>query len=67
MKMWHAAVVLGLTLTAPAAGAEINWNDARQFWSFRPVQKPALPAVKDAGWAKTDIDRFILARLEKRD
>ena len=26
-----------------------------------------LPAVKDAKWAKTDIDRFVLARLEKEE
>jgi hypothetical protein len=42
----------------------IDWTKAREFWSFRPVRKPAPPAVKDTAWPKTDIDRFILARLE---
>ncbi|MSO50450.1 MAG: DUF1549 domain-containing protein [Acidobacteria bacterium] len=37
----------------------------REFWSVRPLAKPAVPAVKAASWPRTDIDRFILARLEK--
>jgi cytochrome c553 len=38
----------------------------RSFWSFRPVAKPELPAVRDAKWAKTPIDRFVLAKLEEK-
>ncbi len=34
-------------------------------WSFRPVVRPAEPAVKNAAWVRNPIDRFILARLEK--
>src|SRR5262249_26950415 len=35
------------------------------FWSFIPPRRPPLPAVRDAGWARNPIDRFILARLER--
>src|SRR5713101_9918391 len=35
------------------------------FWSLQPIVKPSLPLVKDAAWAKTAIDRFILAKLEQ--
>ena len=38
--------------------------EQRKFWAFQPVQKPAIPTVKDDRWPKTPIDRFILARLE---
>ncbi len=34
-------------------------------WSFTPVQRPAVPVVRDQGWARNPIDRFILARLER--
>ena len=51
-----------------------SWPDAlagddtgRSHWAFRPPQRPALPAVKDAKWCRNDIDRFILARLEKEE
>jgi hypothetical protein len=33
-------------------------------WSFIPPTRPELPAVKNEGWIKKPIDRFILARLE---
>jgi hypothetical protein len=34
-------------------------------WSLLPPRRPALPAVKDASWARNPIDRFVLARLEE--
>ncbi|MEO8351811.1 MAG: DUF1549 domain-containing protein, partial [Chthoniobacteraceae bacterium] len=34
-------------------------------WAFQPVNPEIVPAVKDEPWARNDIDRFILARLEK--
>ncbi len=33
-------------------------------WSFEPVRARPLPAVKAGGWARNDLDRFILARIE---
>ncbi|MFN0075142.1 MAG: DUF1553 domain-containing protein [Prosthecobacter sp.] len=33
-------------------------------WSLIAPQRAALPAVKDAAWVKTPVDRFVLARLE---
>jgi mono/diheme cytochrome c family protein len=37
----------------------------KAFWSFGPIRKPSVPQPKDAGWARNDIDRFVLARLER--
>ncbi len=34
-------------------------------WAFVPPKKAAPPAVADAAWPKNDIDRFVLARLER--
>ncbi len=39
--------------------------ERRAFWSFKPLQNPSVPASANAKWAKNDIDRFVLARLEK--
>ena len=45
----------------------INVEDARkQFWSFKPIQNPAPPKVKNSKWPRTGIDRFILAPLEAK-
>jgi cytochrome c553 len=37
----------------------------RAFWAFQPIKATPPPAVKDAAWPKTGIDRFVLARLER--
>jgi cytochrome c553 len=33
-------------------------------WAFQPLQKPAVPEPRNLGWARTAVDRFILAKLE---
>jgi cytochrome c553 len=38
----------------------------RRFWSLRPLQRAPLPSVKDAGWAHSAIDAFVLAALQAR-
>jgi hypothetical protein len=45
-----------------AEGAEY-----RGHWSLEPVKAPATPQVKDPKWARNEIDRFILARLEREN
>ena len=39
--------------------------EQRAWWAFQPLARPAVPAVNNAEWVKTDIDRFVLARLER--
>jgi hypothetical protein len=39
--------------------------ERKNFWSLAPLAEPKTPLVKDPKWAKTTIDRFVLARLEK--
>ena len=34
-------------------------------WAFVPPVRPQPPEPKHAGWAKNDIDRFVLAKLEQ--
>eukprot|EP00913_Durusdinium_trenchii_P013374 g12555.t1 len=52
---------------ASAKKGEIDIVSGRKFWSFRSVKKPAVPKVKTKGWAKSEIDRFLLAAMEKQD
>lgn len=37
----------------------------KQFWSFLPLKPGTVPTVKNASWANTDIDKFVLAKLEQ--
>ena len=34
-------------------------------WAFQPITKPSPPKVKQADWPRDDLDRFVLARMEK--
>jgi len=59
----------GKKLTQEQIGLLRRWiaQDApyAKHWAFLKPEHPPAPAVKDAAWPRTDIDRFILARLEK--
>lgn len=53
-----------------------KWNDAsegplfseddRNFWAFRAPQLPAPPHVNDESWVQSELDRFVLAKLEAK-
>lgn len=36
----------------------------RNWWSFQPIRDFTPPAIRQAGWPRNDIDRFVLAKLE---
>ena len=39
--------------------------DPRQHWAYQPITSPPLPGVTNRSWPRTDIDRFVLARLDE--
>ncbi|MEO1994599.1 MAG: PSD1 and planctomycete cytochrome C domain-containing protein [Planctomycetaceae bacterium] len=41
-------------------------RDPASHWAFQPVVRPVVPAVRDTHGARTDLDRFIQARLDDR-
>jgi hypothetical protein len=61
-RLLSAAVLL---LGVSAFAAEKYDNPTP--WSYQRLQRPAIPVTKDTAWPKDDLDRFILARLEKEN
>src|SRR5499427_7413806 len=59
-----AASVAKPSSPSPASSYVIK-PEQRAFWSFQPLKKPLVPAVSQQSWPKTDIDHFVLARVEK--
>ncbi|MBA3699647.1 MAG: DUF1553 domain-containing protein [Planctomycetes bacterium] len=53
------------TLAAVQEKEAIDWNAARQWWSFRPLTAPMVPSVQDVTWASSDLDHFVLAKVEQ--
>src|SRR5262249_36713033 len=37
-----------------------------EHWAWQPIQLSAVPAVRDAAWAQSPVDAFILSRLEAK-
>lgn len=50
--------------SGPPAPFEVTDAD-RNFWSFKPLQKPAPPKVSDTAWCQSEIDQFIRAKQEE--
>ncbi|MSU61511.1 MAG: DUF1553 domain-containing protein [Pedosphaera sp.] len=60
------AVALSPLSMASGATAEfVNLENKSEHWSFQPVSSPAPPKTANKRWARNEVDRFILARLEK--
>lgn len=44
----------------------VDWDTERQFWAFQKPKAVPAPKVSNTRWPRTDIDRFILAKLEEK-
>jgi len=54
--------------TAIATGDKFQPSDAhRKWWAFQPVRAIAPPNVVYKDWPRSEIDRFTLAEMEKRN
>lgn len=65
MKACTAWVTTGFMLTQVFIFAADDENPVP--WSYKPMQRPNVPEVEDTAWPRDDLDRFILARLEKEN
>lgn len=43
----------------------IDFDQARQFWSFQPVELQPTPHVSDPDWPQTRIDLFTMAAMDR--
>ena len=67
LRRWIAE---GATWGTPEIDPFLVTTDRRagyDWWSLQPLRRPEPPAVRDEGWVRNEIDRFILARLESHD
>ena len=61
----EAWVKMGAPDPRPEQAVAPGQSDAaRRHRAFQPLQQAPVPAVKNAAWAKTLVDRFVLAKLE---
>lgn len=46
---------------------QIDFQRAREFWSFVPPKAPTVPSPARVDWGTTTIDRFVLAAMESQN
>jgi hypothetical protein len=56
--------ILAATVWFAGGLASVNAADLQDHWAFQPVRRIEPPAVRNAAWVQTPIDRFILSSLE---
>jgi hypothetical protein len=54
------------TATHSATTKPIDVGEGRKFWAFQKPRRHPTPKVKDAEWAGSDIDAFVLSALERK-
>ncbi|MCI0379807.1 MAG: PSD1 and planctomycete cytochrome C domain-containing protein [Gemmataceae bacterium] len=60
-----AWVKIGAPWPDPKKVVAVAADDWKKHWAFQPIRNPSLPSVKNAQWAQTALDRFILSKLEE--
>jgi cytochrome c553 len=58
-------IEMGAPWGAPVATSN-SAAPAKKYWAFVPPAEPKLPEVHNGAWAKSPIDRFVLAALEAK-
>ncbi len=59
LRAWIKAGATGPDQEQPEA-------DPREHWAFRPVVRPAVPAVQRSEWIRNPIDAFVARQYEQR-
>ncbi|HEX5218840.1 MAG TPA: DUF1549 domain-containing protein, partial [Verrucomicrobiae bacterium] len=63
----EAWVKMGAPDPRVATLAQKEWKDsAKDHWAWQPLTKPVVPEVKNAAWAQSPVDKFILAKLDAK-
>ena len=63
---WPNAEIPAVQPSAASSDHADFTEEEKSFWAFQPVVEPTVPAVENPDWAKTTIDRFVLAQLEAK-
>ncbi len=61
---WPSARAEAIPAASPT-GWRIT-DEQRKHWSYQPLKDPAPPKVSNASWPRSDLDRFVLAGLERK-
>ena len=55
-----------ISVQAAKPEKKYDWDKEREYWAFQKPKLVPAPTVADAKWPKTEVDRFVLAKLEQK-
>ncbi|MEX0817971.1 MAG: PSD1 and planctomycete cytochrome C domain-containing protein [Pirellulaceae bacterium] len=65
LERWIAAGAKTARPEPEQVGDDVLFTqEERDFWSFQPIRRFELPAVRESTKVRTPVDRFVLAKLE---
>jgi len=56
----------GVPMPGGPAVVDRKMEARMEHWAFQPVQDAPAPMVKNTAWPRTEVDRFVMAELEKK-
>ncbi len=59
------AVLAGVLVLAETSSKSFT-PQQRRYWAFQKVARPVPPSVRNRAWVKSEIDQFVLAKLEEK-
>jgi hypothetical protein len=63
----HTGFSLVLTLVVASLLPPGTTGAEEPFWSFKPLENPPPPRIRDASWVQSNIDSFVLARMQEKE
>ena len=63
--VWLAVPSAPRAVAEEASEQPITAED-RDHWSFRPLERPAVPTPPNSAWCRNVIDRFVLTKLQEQ-
>jgi hypothetical protein len=66
LETWIAAGAPDPRDDKPVKATGVDFASARKHWAYQPIRQPAAPKVRNAAWAASPIDDFILVKLEEK-
>lgn len=55
------------SLDATISHDDFDLEGRKSFWSLLPLKDVSVPETKDGDWARSDVDRFLLRKLEDKN
>lgn len=65
IRRFEQWVRMGAPMPKSAPDVDESKKSAEHHWAFKSAQRKPLPEVQDSAWPRSEVDHFVLTRLER--